>query len=104
MTLEVRVECPLGGTCNSTRYGGERRMDYTAPRIPSPCEAGEGQGEGRREPVEIVFGQCLQGFPSPHSFVAGMRRHSTEAALVTLSLILRTAPYIGRLPADYATL
>ena len=47
---------------------------------------------GCLEPVEVVFVRYLEGHPSPHSFVAEKgRRHSLEAALLILSLILRTA-------------
>src|SRR5881392_2476620 len=94
--------CPIGWQASRS----PARKDFTAAphteesvgwttrrhEYPLPAKRGEGQGEGRRETVEIVFGQCLQGFPSLHSSVAGRgRRHSVEAALVTLSLILRTA-------------
>src|SRR6266496_996425 len=70
-----------------------RRREY-----PLPAQRGERQGEGCLEPVEVVFVQRLQGVPSPrpspHSFVAGRgRRHSAEAALVILSINLRTAQY-----------
>ncbi len=42
-----------------------RRCEY-----PLPAQPGEGQEEVCLEPVEVVFGQCLQGVP-PRPFVAG---------------------------------
>ena len=67
-----------------------RRRQY-----PLPAQRGEGQGEGCLQPVEVAFGQCLQGLPSPHSFVAGRgRKHFAEVAVVILSFILRTAQYL----------
>src|SRR2546422_7303661 len=38
-------------------YGGDRRMDYTGPRISSSCEAGRGPKEGCLERLGISSGR-----------------------------------------------
>src|SRR5205814_9047210 len=46
-------------------YGGDRRMDYTAPRIPSPCEAGRGPGSTAGELSQLRRTWSAEFIPLP---------------------------------------